>query len=945
MVILRILDLELSEGVEHISTDWEVSSTMSFSSKDLQSLNDKKNKNTIIFNEVLDPNIKWYARARALLSTGYTVWGNVFVFLPDQDTVIEVSNDLPSRIGVPQITTSSKQNSHDVSLFTITATGFEVLGNSTHTATSWIVEDIHSEVIWASIYDTSNLTSIDVANFILKSNTIYRIKVILHSTSNDSSPIGCYTIKTSNNEDISLITYLDWVDVKEPLEIRINRLDNVNKITWSVLSMIKGYSQLIKKYELEGPSAYRCTIDTSIFRSDELYMLKIETDNKNLGAKFIPFRTKPFTTETNPELVVPDDDEELFNNNNAPLDGTMNKFHWSKSTLSIDEVLMLPDIEALPIAVEGDLQNIPQDIIIDSFTNMHNNTKRSYLLEPVNEQLKYLSDMGSLRFKITNYKGTNEFDILPLTDENGANIIKGSEPYLPVYVMHNGIRKEVRTNVLRCVLFDEFDNLVAFPTPSTNNLLLTKYSTDVRNEYYNVLTLSDGMFNAVHSDRAFGTFIKPIPSGNYKLCLVDVEDRRKHIIPFTITGSNLLRSRSDKKFFGISIAENNADKGELELYPMYKSSVYVDIPSGTEKTFKFSMINNVMGDLVGDEFIKVKDVTFEKSIPNRDELNETEIEKKREEFITKYGKYRQFMPYGTITLESKTDESYAFTLTSMDGEEVFVYVNTQYVPEDTSFTNINLEDDEKAALDITSDEQLNKICKGYALQKDGSYKDLSETDYDKINKELKAAAALMSTVGTDFSQIDIHDLTTYDDPATALYRETAINGGVAPSKPKTPKSGTYQAAAEAEKYSQPVTKFEYIFNASFTSRQFSVSVAAITNLNNKAKVVNEYNANTEAVKDKPRADFKRVQGHGEIGKFADYNLDDRPDDSDYTDQIRVGFCGQLGVIQNTHLTRNDEDGYTTVKEEIMTLLNTAEGESEQTAPTGPESADGGTETV
>ena len=349
MVILRILDLPLDDGVQHEATDWQVSDQPSFATRTLESLGDKKNLSTIIFNEVLDPNIKWYARARARLSTGYTIWGNLDIFLPENDNVIDASEDLPSRIAVPQITTSSDPKDHDVSMFTIHANGFEVLGNGSLSAATWIIEDVYGSVVWSSAYNTTDKTSIDITNIILKANQVYRIKVMFHSTSQDSSPMGCLTIKTSENSDINLNTYLDWVEPGEPIDLVSNKIEGVNSVTWSIISVNNNIAKTLWTTVTQAPDEFKVTMPTNILGDDSLYLLKIDPDKEGLGSKFIPFRTKytGVVEETPPELVVPEDPEI----EEQPVDHTLNhpyiidhKLMFRDSGLTGKDIMALEDI-------------------------------------------------------------------------------------------------------------------------------------------------------------------------------------------------------------------------------------------------------------------------------------------------------------------------------------------------------------------------------------------------------------------------------------------------------------------------------------------------------------------------------------------------------------------------------------------------------------------------
>lgn len=239
MVFLSIDTLELEEQVEHLATDWEISDTENFERIVVSSIQDEINKNSIIFSDSLDPNQKWYARARALLTTGYTELSNIHIFLPSSENGVATGDDLPSRISIPIIKTDSDQNYHDTTLFSITAEGFSVIGNTSHYSTSWWIEDIYNNVIWYSLHNTIYKNKILISDLVLRTNHIYRIKVVFHSTSNDSSPIATYTICTNKGTDIELLTYLDYIDPTENIELNISTLEGMDTVTWEIYEYVK----------------------------------------------------------------------------------------------------------------------------------------------------------------------------------------------------------------------------------------------------------------------------------------------------------------------------------------------------------------------------------------------------------------------------------------------------------------------------------------------------------------------------------------------------------------------------------------------------------------------------------------------------------------------------------------------------------------------------------
>lgn len=287
MVVLRIKELELDDQTDHLATDWEVSRTISFNDVVLRSLEDYSNKTSIVFNEILDPNIKWYARARALLSTGYTTWGNLDVFTPKNINDLDQNEDMPSRVATPTITTDSNTTNHDSTLFTINATGFSVVGTATHLATSWFIEDINNNIIWSKLNDETNKTSILVNNTLLKSNSIYRIKAIFHSTSNDASQISTLTIKVAGGDEVEVLTYLDGLDYTVDNVITIANVVGLTNVDWEVISLDKNLSEII--WNNNTISNYTI-LPANKLKDGTRYLFRIKTNISN-SWKYIPFFT------------------------------------------------------------------------------------------------------------------------------------------------------------------------------------------------------------------------------------------------------------------------------------------------------------------------------------------------------------------------------------------------------------------------------------------------------------------------------------------------------------------------------------------------------------------------------------------------------------------------------------------------------------------------------
>lgn len=218
MVLLRVESLELDPNVKVIAMDWQLSDTINFKNILAESIGDTVNINSILFNMVLEPGVKYYARARALLEgRGYTIWGNLDVFKVKTYNDFENTTDLPTPVATPIVSTSSLAYNHMPTLFKIYAKGFSVIGNARHVATSYFVENLEGEIIWSRSYDTINKDEILASDIFLEDNTVYRIKVMFHTSSNDTSALGAKTIKTApaisnpvTNFFLNQLRTMDW---------------------------------------------------------------------------------------------------------------------------------------------------------------------------------------------------------------------------------------------------------------------------------------------------------------------------------------------------------------------------------------------------------------------------------------------------------------------------------------------------------------------------------------------------------------------------------------------------------------------------------------------------------------------------------------------------------------------------------------------------------------
>lgn len=358
MVLIDTVSFKVDSSVDHLATDWEVSDVKDFSNILLSSYEDYKNKNGIIFSDNLSTNKKYYARARGLLTTGYTRWGNIDVFSVINDADLQPQDILPSRVSIPMLSTyrinttagvysllkknqqeptpetnpapdtdpvttttvgtgssqtfydqteirslleATNSGSHDLTLFEIWAEGFETIGTSKHLATTWWIENKDGNVIWSKIKDQVNLTRIEFNNTILKSDEIYRIKAVFHTDSNDVSQIGSLTIVTGYCGEIEVSTYLDAVDYSVDLDLQISWIPGLETIYWEILSF---EGNLINSVWSTTTSSILTVLPKGTLKRNVNYILRVHTNLENCY-KYIPFITTDSLSESPDDPMTP----------------------------------------------------------------------------------------------------------------------------------------------------------------------------------------------------------------------------------------------------------------------------------------------------------------------------------------------------------------------------------------------------------------------------------------------------------------------------------------------------------------------------------------------------------------------------------------------------------------------------------------------------------------
>ena len=278
MVVLRILEVDLTPGIEHIATSWELATDLQFKNIVCESHDDKENKNIITFDEVLDPSIKYYGRAKLLLSSGYTIDSNIDIFVPKNINDIELDKDLPTIVQPPMVRTTSNRNNHSISGFDIIVSGYSVSSTAKHIATTYIIDDIDGNIILDTKPDVNNLNSLHIPYILLEPGKIYRVRALLHSSSNDISTTGTYTIVTGVNKIIKLKNRVLELNTVNDNLIEIFKYPNMSLVEYKLYQINDKGRELIftetKKYN----NVENVTIPKNKIKDNTVYLLTIKSN-------------------------------------------------------------------------------------------------------------------------------------------------------------------------------------------------------------------------------------------------------------------------------------------------------------------------------------------------------------------------------------------------------------------------------------------------------------------------------------------------------------------------------------------------------------------------------------------------------------------------------------------------------------------------------------------
>lgn len=273
MVLLYLKNqLQLKDDATHILTRFELSDTMNFSNI-LNYSESSTNRHAVLFDNVLDPSVKYYARARALLSTGWTKHANLDIVDVILSGLSGYKNAvLPTKISTPILTTNSIQGNHSISNFIIEAKGFSRIGTATHNKTIYIISDINNNLLWYRVSETE-LNKIEVNDLILEENKMYKIQAIFGSSSYDHSQIATMSIVTGGNENLHLLSNTTTIKNTD-YYVEYMNIENIEYVDIELCVVNETIVNTIHKDRIYGITG----VIPKEYLNNELYILKSKSN-------------------------------------------------------------------------------------------------------------------------------------------------------------------------------------------------------------------------------------------------------------------------------------------------------------------------------------------------------------------------------------------------------------------------------------------------------------------------------------------------------------------------------------------------------------------------------------------------------------------------------------------------------------------------------------------
>jgi len=294
MVSLKIRPWDPIDGLEHTSTSWRIATDIDMTNI-LEEITDSTIWLTLWYSNITIPaSVTYYAQAQRTLSDGTVLPWTEPIPVRNHNNSTSVLLHTEVKIATPIVNIGGDETN------LIASTGEAKLTAESHFATHWIIRNANKEVIFVSLYDETNLTSLTVSKALLDYDNLAGIYVeAIHLTATGiESKIGS-TYKDILSTNFEITTNLKYVEPYTDLVLRFSKIDPTLPIGITKINLKPMYGDTVLYTQTFSSEVSIVTIPKNLLLPDREYVIElyVRINEKNEIVRYY-MNTNDYSTRT-----------------------------------------------------------------------------------------------------------------------------------------------------------------------------------------------------------------------------------------------------------------------------------------------------------------------------------------------------------------------------------------------------------------------------------------------------------------------------------------------------------------------------------------------------------------------------------------------------------------------------------------------------------------------
>jgi hypothetical protein len=186
---------------------------------------------------------------------------------------------MPALVTLPHVSITGGHDHVSIMNAAITIASITTTGEATHESTSYLIETLSGLPVWESKRDVAGKEYKIIPPNILSANTMYRLRVLVNVTSNDSSQLSTLTFKTESRLHDLIINNLDNANSANDLVVDVLDGPDFSSVSGQLFTEVNRVTEFISNYYGTGVNHNIITIPSSVLNPATKYILRISTSN------------------------------------------------------------------------------------------------------------------------------------------------------------------------------------------------------------------------------------------------------------------------------------------------------------------------------------------------------------------------------------------------------------------------------------------------------------------------------------------------------------------------------------------------------------------------------------------------------------------------------------------------------------------------------------------